>query len=1327
MSQPSSELNKFEELIQVLGKKSPEDDLELTGQEIAEILWLALKRQEFEQPADITDVSIDNSEKEAEKIAEIISKQLSVLPFVRLVEQRLYKLALLSLPIKKTPKIPPKTPPKQNISHSQSSTKAPVYTSSRSTSSQDLPIGIPDAPSLREPLNLLKSLRLLMQKVPSGRKAGIDEEATVRRIAEEQLWIPVLQEEVEPWLDLALVIDESQSMLIWGHTIADLQCLFQKYGIFRELKVWGIKLDSTKTKVEFIARHGNSNRIAEPKELIDLTRRRLILIISDCVSNLWRQGIIFPTLNFWAEKQPLAIIQMLPRVMWRRSALGLGMLVNFNSSTLGVANKDLVSSKVAPLPNVTKIPILSLERKPILEQTPQPEDKSIAKLIFEEKYQQIYDWTEMLVGKRESLVSGYLLPPELNIKAHPLLVEQQEAIKNQNAAQRIERFRKMTSILGRKLAGLLAAAPVISLPIVRLIQESLLPDSGQIQVAEVFLGGLLKPKPEFISNGNLNPEAVEYEYIQTEIRDLFLEDAPVSDSTDVLNAVSRYVAEQMGFSLSEFMGLLKSPTRESDKQDQIRPFAEVTVRILKKLGGDYLRLAEEIGGTVVEDRGGDQLNERHLLWQQGKTKIFSLQTNTPWTIPFDAFVISTSRKVNLGGSLARSLNDYIGEHNFDELVRVKDIALNQRHRREIPPEYPLIFSLPASINALLNFQDNGQEHFIICATVESPKATIKNVEIAVEATLRLIAERGLKRVVLTLFGTGNNPLPIFPVAEITLSTIAGVLTVLSSHSLEEITVVSRSERTIAAINQVAKKIQNKIVDYSQLTNLLAAGKWKEAELEILAQQQAQQQVIKEQNAAQRIESFRRMSSPLGRKLVGLLAAAPVISLPIVLLIQESLLPESGSIQIAEVFLGGLLQPELEITSEANSIQYKFIEPEIRDMLLEDAPVSDSTDVFNAVSRYVAEQMGITLRDFMALLKSPTRESDKQDITRSFAEVTVRILEKRGEDFLRLRDYLRNIYDLQTLDVIVAKITFDPEPEPPQQLEFETVTVNSSGQVIKTQTHQAFYYEEPLADNIPPLVMMGIPEGEFIMGSPEDEPQRDNDESPQHQVKVAPFWLAQTPITNAQWNFVANLPQIQRKLNSKESNREDDHPVTRVSWYDAMEFCARLFRYTGRDYRLPSEAEWEYACRAGTKTPFHFGATITSELASYDATYTYADEPSGEYQEKTVPVKSFSPNAFGLYDMHGQVREWCADPWHDNYEDAPEDSRVWDELDNNDNHYQNIAENLAELLKDERERIMRGGSWFADPGYCRSASRYGGDPVVTSNFIGFRVACGGART
>ena len=164
----------------------------------------------------------------------------------------------------------------------------------------------------------------------------------------------------------------------------------------------------------------------------------------------------------------------------------------------------------------------------------------------------------------------------------------------------------------------------------------------------------------------------------------------------------------------------------------------------------------------------------------------------------------------------------------------------------------------------------------------------------------------------------------------------------------------------------------------------------------------------------------------------------------------------------------------------------------------------------------------------------------------------------------------------------------------------------------------------------------------------------------------------------------------------------------MSWHDAVEFCARLSKHTGKQYRLPSEAEWEYACRAGTTTPFYFGETITGKLANYRATQTYAEELKGEYRQQTTPVGQFPPNAFGLYDMHGNVWESCLDNWHDNYDGAPTDGSAWVD---NDNLYQ----------------IMRGGSWLNYPANCRSAYRNDASARVTYlDPVGFRVVCAAGR-
>jgi formylglycine-generating enzyme required for sulfatase activity len=258
-----------------------------------------------------------------------------------------------------------------------------------------------------------------------------------------------------------------------------------------------------------------------------------------------------------------------------------------------------------------------------------------------------------------------------------------------------------------------------------------------------------------------------------------------------------------------------------------------------------------------------------------------------------------------------------------------------------------------------------------------------------------------------------------------------------------------------------------------------------------------------------------------------------------------------------------------------------------------------------------------------------------------------------------------------------------------------------------------FKEQPFGEDLGngiTLEMAAIPGGTFLMGSSPNEKYSFDDEHPQHQVSVPPFFMGKYPITQAQWKEVASRTdlKVERDLDLnpayfKDRPDSDRRPVEQVNWYDAVEFCARLSILTGREYRLPSEAEWEYACRAGTTTPFYFGETITGELANYDAS-------------ETTPVGQFTPNAFGLYDMHGNVWEWCADTWHDNYDGAPSDGSVW--LDNNQ------EENIDGKSRFGTYSVMRGGSWGNNPNPCRSAFRYNDlyRRVYRYYDNGFRVVC-----
>jgi formylglycine-generating enzyme required for sulfatase activity len=255
-----------------------------------------------------------------------------------------------------------------------------------------------------------------------------------------------------------------------------------------------------------------------------------------------------------------------------------------------------------------------------------------------------------------------------------------------------------------------------------------------------------------------------------------------------------------------------------------------------------------------------------------------------------------------------------------------------------------------------------------------------------------------------------------------------------------------------------------------------------------------------------------------------------------------------------------------------------------------------------------------------------------------------------------------------------------------------------------RTLKAKFYPEVLSNDVN-LDMVFIKGGKFTMGSPDDEAERRDSEGPQHDVTVPDFFMGKYQVTQEQWQVVSAYPQVNVEMTSNPSSFGGENlPVEQVSWDEAVEFCDRLSNHSGRSYSLPSEAQWEYACRGGTTTPFAFGHTLGTDLANYDGNYAYADGPKGEYRETTIAVGSFPANAFGLYDMHGNVYEWCLDHWHDNYEGAPIDGSAW-------------IENGSDA---DAVRVVRGGSWISTPRRCRSAFRSYYAAGTRGSALGFRV-------
>ncbi|MUG93071.1 SUMF1/EgtB/PvdO family nonheme iron enzyme [Scytonema sp. UIC 10036] len=849
---------QIDKLIAALGK-----NLDITTTEVADILWLALKYKGDGEEASV--VGSDSKSKNREK---------------------------------------PSTPaasPSPTASSSKTEPTAEVYAeTNRQTNRKGdtLPIKVPDASSLPQSLKLARALRPLMQKISSGTKTVIDEQATAHRTAENRICIPVLKPALEPWFDLALVVDESKSMIFWRKTVQELQKLLEYCGAFRDVRTWRLV---TNSKGKVVLQRGIGKKVSDrqrgidkqvphrrfydPRELIDPSGQRLILVVSDCISPIWHDGKAISVLKTWVKQNPVAIVQMLPEWLWLRTGLSLGAMVQLGSSTPGVPNQNLLIKEILLWDDINfatgiKVPVLTLE----------PEMAAT--------------WSEMVAGKSYARATGFVFPSEFQ----PF--EDLETETDDSNEERVHSFRLTASPMARKLASLLSAAPIITLPIVRVIREAMLKELQQVHVAEVFLGGIIKPLGDITPE--TNPDEIQFAFIHKEtsddkvgdkrtIRDIFLDAAPETDSLEVLNAISKHFADRLGKTVREFYALLRKPQVAEIDGFSTKPFALVTAKVLRRLGGDYASFAQE-------------LEEQ---WEQ-----------------------------------------------TDE----------------------------AEING--------------------------------------------KKVLLKPF--------------------------------------------------------------------------------------------------------------------------------------------------------------------------------------------------------------------------------------TFDVATVQVDKSKGSE--------------------------------------TQITINRT-------SHQAKFFTEDLGNAVT-LEMVAIPGGKFLMGSPESEEESYSDERPQHEVTVKPFFMGKYPVTQAQWRAVANLPQINRELNPDPSRfKGDDLPVESVSWDEAVEFCVRLSDKTGKNYRLPSEAEWEYACRASTTTPFHFGETITTELANYDGNYTYGSGLEGEYRQKTTPVGRFEvANLFGLFDMHGNVREWCYDNWNDTYEATPVDGSAW-----------------INTKNDNQNRMLRSGSWNGNPGHCRSAYRDYGDPGDVDDCIGCRVLVSGART
>ncbi|WP_293059153.1 MULTISPECIES: SAV_2336 N-terminal domain-related protein [unclassified Moorena] len=527
---------------------------DLTAREIAEIFWLAVHLDE----------SIDESEPST------LSKDQS------------------QQPPNKNPDIQPD--PKKSSSPGVKKPGADVSLRSSKPkktkeSREAIPIKVPAAVALRNTLALGRALRPLMGKVPSATETILDVEATVYQIAESKIWLPVLKPASERWLELALVVEKTSSTAVWKQTITELQHLVKHHGAFRDVRTWELRITDTKVNLFSQTSTGRYDSTPYPPEvLIDPKKQRLILLVSDCISVAWRIQLIHRVLELWGRNGLLTILQLLPERLWERTALASEIPVQLHSFSPGVVNSQFIVKPwdeddiglLSEVGNSTQnksssvsVPVVTLEPYPLLA------------------------WSQVIAGQGNVTTVGFNFDVSQDPQPQKRAVDGEASQPQLEAPALVSRFRATASPMARRLAGLMAASPVISLPVVQLIQQTLLPKSAQIHVAEVFMSGLLQSITPVDQNSN--PDYIEYEF-KPGVRELLVDSVPISKTLSVNEKVSEFLADQLGLSVKDFEARLLTPATASNDglEEKIRPFARLKAQVLGRLGGEYARLAEQL-------------------------------------------------------------------------------------------------------------------------------------------------------------------------------------------------------------------------------------------------------------------------------------------------------------------------------------------------------------------------------------------------------------------------------------------------------------------------------------------------------------------------------------------------------------------------------------------------------------------------------------------------------------------------------------------------------------------------------------------------------------
>ncbi|MFZ4678077.1 MAG: SAV_2336 N-terminal domain-related protein, partial [Nodosilinea sp.] len=438
---------------------------------------------------------------------------------------------------------------------------------------QGLPLAVQAAPALPQARLLGRSLRPLMRRVPSRTTQVLDEAGTVDRIAQEDLWIPVLKPERERWFTVDLVIEASSFSFIWQSTLEEFRQILVSQGAFRQVRPWWVQAGAD-GQPRLVSRPptqtpdlGRSHR-----ELVDVTGRSLVLYVSDCRSSLWQRGTIHPWLQLWGQYGPTAVIQLLPAEWWDTTDLDGGDRVQASAFSPGSTNPKLY-----------------------LHQSPQPYagPRSLALPVVTLTEAALKQWALVVAGVGGQRVPARLFDLEWTADPEREMTWQPPTFSS--ADDQVSYFRATASSTAQQLAQTMAALPV-SLPVVHLIQKHLLPGASAVHVAEVY-NGLLR------SQSHSSGAEPRYDF-GPGIRQQLIETTPLDETLQVLDELSKAIAKTLGFEIKSFTALL-SPrsTWTEDQKATILPFAQIATEVLHYMGGDYAILARQVEEDAARQPG----------------------------------------------------------------------------------------------------------------------------------------------------------------------------------------------------------------------------------------------------------------------------------------------------------------------------------------------------------------------------------------------------------------------------------------------------------------------------------------------------------------------------------------------------------------------------------------------------------------------------------------------------------------------------------------------------------------------------------------------------